>query len=100
MATNLGSEYRKLFGDGGGKNTEVVCCRDCLFARLIQYGSNPVLADCLKKPNPDDARFPYQREVASSRWICPLYKHDGSEKEIEHREAHHELRLKGAEAAA
>lgn len=100
MATNLGSEYRKLFGDGGGKNTEVVCCMDCFWANLIQYGSNPVLAECRKKPNTDNARFPYQREVASSRWICPLYKHDGSEKEIEHREAHHELRLKGAEAAA
>ena len=100
MATNLGSEYRKLFGDGGGKNTEVVCCMDCFWANLIQYGNNPVLAECRKKPNMYNERFPYQREVASSRWICPLYKHDGSEKEIEHREAHHELRLKGADAAA
>lgn len=68
------------------KNTEVVCCRDCLWAHLIQYGDNPVLAECRKKPVPDNDRFPYQREVASTSWICPTYKHDDQEKEIEKRE--------------
>ena len=69
------------------KNTEVVCCMDCVWARLIQYGNNPVLADCTKKPNADNEKFPYQREVASARWICPTWKKDSQVKSIEHREA-------------
>lgn len=68
------------------KNTEVVCCMDCFWARLIQYGNNPVLADCTKKPNVDNERFPYQREVASAKWICPTWKHDSQVKSIEKRE--------------
>lgn len=68
------------------KNTKVVCCTDCLWAHLIQYGNDPVLAECLKRPNEGNGRFPYQREVASARWICPLYKHDNKVKEIEKRE--------------
>lgn len=86
MATNVGSEYRKLFGDGGGKNTEVVCCMDCFWANLIQYSNNPVLAECRKKPNMYNEKFPYQVEVASTRWICPMYSFQGrSEKSIQHR---------------
>lgn len=86
MATNVGSEYRKFFGDGGGKNTEVVCCMDCFWANLIQYGSNPVLAECRKKPNMYNERFPYQVEVAFTRWICPMYVlQNRSEKSIQHR---------------
>lgn len=72
-------------GDSDKKNTEVVCCKDCLFAHLIQYDNNPVLAECHKKPNPGDEKFPYQREVASTRWICPTWKHDIQEKIIEKR---------------
>lgn len=67
------------------KNTKVVCCMDCLWANLIQYGNNPVLAECHKKPNPDNDKFPYQREVASARWICPTHKHDDRQKSIEKR---------------
>lgn len=96
---SVSSEYNKLFGDKDRNNTEVVCCLDCIWAKLLQYGTNPVLADCLKKPNPDNDKFPYERQVASARWICPTYKHDTKVKEIEHRDAHHELRLKGVEAA-
>lgn len=80
------------------KNTEVVCCMDCLWAKLIQYGNNPILADCLKKPNPDSEKFPYERQVASARWICPTHKHDSKAKEIEHRKTYAE-REKGVEAA-
>ena len=67
------------------KNTEVVCCRDCFWANLIQYGdSDPVLAECRKKPQPYSDRFPYEVMVAGARWICPLYKHqDASEKSIQ-----------------
>ena len=68
------------------KNTDVVCCMDCLWAKLIQYGTNPILAECHKKPNQGNERFPYQREVASSRWICPMWKLDNQVKEIEKRE--------------
>ena len=73
-------------GNKDRKNTEAVCCKDCLYAHLIQYGNNPVLAECHKKPNPGDDKFPYQREVASTRWICPTWKHDDQVKEIEKRE--------------
>lgn len=73
-------------GNKDRKNTDVVCCKDCLHAHLIQYGNNPVLAECHKKPNPGDDKFPYQREVASTRWICPICKHDDQVKEIEKRE--------------
>ena len=68
------------------KNTKVVCCRDCAWANLIQYGNNPVLAECRKKPNPDNEKFPYERMVASTRWICPIYSKGNGEKIIEKRE--------------
>ena len=73
-------------GDKDRKNTEVVCCRDCLWSHLIQYGNNPVLAECHKKPIPDNEKFPYERMVASTRWICPTWKKDDKMKEIEKRE--------------
>jgi len=68
------------------KNTQVVCCMDCLRAKLIQYGNDPVLAECTKRPNPDNDRFPYQREVASARWICPTWKRDDQVKSVEKRD--------------
>lgn len=68
------------------RNTKVVCCMDCLWAHLIQYGNDPVLAECRKRPNEGNERFPYEREVASARWICPLYKLDVNPKDIEKRE--------------
>ena len=79
------SSYNQT-NDKNKKNTKVVCCRDCAWANLIQYGTNPVLAECRKRPNPDSDKFPYERMVASTRWICPTYKHDDQEKEIEKRE--------------
>ena len=84
---SIRSNYNAIVGtEKESKNTKVVCCMDCAWAHLIQYGSNPVLAECYKKPNPDNDKFPYEREVASSRWICPAWKHDASEKTIEKRE--------------
>lgn len=68
------------------KNTKVVCCMDCFWANLIRYGNNPVLSECHKQPDPDNERFPYKREVASARWICPMWKKDDSEKTIDQRE--------------
>ena len=68
------------------KNTQVVCCMDCLWANLHQYGTNPILAGCRKQPNPDNERFPFKVMVASARWICPDWKKDPNEKSIEKRE--------------
>ena len=68
------------------KNTKVVCCMDCAWANLIQYGNNPVLAECQKRPNPESENFPYERMVASTRWICPSYSEGDSNKTVEKRE--------------
>ena len=67
------------------KNTQVVCCMDCLWANLHRYGSNPILARCTKKPNDGNEKFPYQVEVAGARRICPNYKHQDGEKFIQQR---------------
>jgi hypothetical protein len=72
-------------GKGERKNTEVVSCMDCFWANLHRYGSNPILAQCTRKPNPGNPMFPYRVEVASARWICPLYKHQDGEKFIQQR---------------
>lgn len=67
-------------------NTKVVCCLSCFWANLIQYGTNPVLAECRKKPNDGDQRFPYQVEVASAQQICRTYRYQPeSEKTIQKR---------------
>ena len=82
------SNYNEVVGKGKEKkNTEVVCCMDCAWAHLIQYGNNPLLAECQKKPIFENDKFPYEREVASSRRVCPTWKHqDRHEKTIEKRE--------------
>ena len=64
-----------------------VCCMDCLYSRLIQYGNNPILADCHKQPQAGNDRFPYQREVARTMRICRMYKYTDEVKEIEKRTA-------------
>lgn len=66
---------------------EAVCCMDCFWANLIQYGDNdPVLAECRQKPQLFNERFPYEVEVARAGRICALHKHqDRSEKTIQKR---------------
>ena len=66
-------------------NKDVVCCMDCFWANLFRYDNNPILSQCTKKPNPGNERFPYQVEVASTRWVCPLYKHQDGDKFIQQR---------------
>ena len=66
----------------------LVCCMDCLYSRLMRYGSNPVLAECLKKPQPGNERFPYQREVARPLRQCGMHSHTDDPKEIEQRTGH------------
>lgn len=81
------SNYNAIVGnEKESKNTKVVYCIDCAWAHLIQYGNNPILAECHKKPIPDNEKFPYERMVASARWICPTWKHDNQAKEIEKHE--------------
>ena len=60
------------------KRNPVLCdCTDCLWANLVQYDGprDPLLAECTKKPQPNDTRFPYQVEVARSKKLCPHHEH-------------------------
>lgn len=66
---------------------KIVRCRCCLHAGLMQYSKHdPVLAECHKKPDADNERFPYQVEVANVPRMCPLYKwQDPEEKTVQMR---------------
>lgn len=68
-------------------NTHLCSCMTCLHAMLHRYGNNPVLAACQKKPQPGNAKFPYDVMVASFEWICPHYKHEEGDKWIQPRVA-------------
>ena len=70
------------------KNTRPVCCMDCLHSKLMRYDNNPVLAECHRKPQPGNERFPYQREVARPLRQCAMHKHTDEPKEIEQRSGH------------
>lgn len=66
---------------------KAVRCRSCRHAHLIRYGSNPVLAECTKKPQPLNPRFPFAVDVACTLKNCALYVwQDESSKEVEVRE--------------
>lgn len=64
---------------------KAVCCRNCMHADLIQYGDDPVLAQCLMKPDRYNERFPYDVDVASTPRLCPMHKYTGEEKWIQKR---------------
>ncbi len=68
-------------------NKKVVCCMDCFWANLIQYGDHdPILAECRKKPQPHSERFPYEVEVARAGKSCALHQlQDAGEKSIQKR---------------
>ena len=57
------------------------CCKNCLHAQLLRYGNNPIIAECHKKPQPGNDKFPYERMVASSQ-VCNEWKQDASDKVI------------------
>lgn len=101
MATISSNYNRVVSKDQEKKNTEVACCMDCFWANLMQYGTNPVLAQCRRKPNTGDARFPYDVMVAMTKWICPMFKYqDRKEKTILPRVRPSETQLeKGQDAA-
>jgi len=64
---------------------KLVCCRNCMHASLIQYGDNPVLAQCLKKPDPYNEKFPYDVDVAGSPRLCAMHQEAIGEKWIQKR---------------
>ena len=68
-------------------NTQLCSCMTCKHAMLHRYGANPVLAACEAKPQPGNAKFPYEVMVASTVWICPLYLREEGDKWIQPREA-------------
>lgn len=74
-----------------GRPKGPVRCIDCINAKLIQYDKNPILAECSKKPQPGNVRFPYEISIASSVRMCQMHRHqDVSDKTVEHR-THHEV---------
>ena len=70
-----------------GRKAEAVCCMDCFWANLLQYGDHdPVLAECRQKPQMFNARFPYEVEVARAKRLCAMHQlQDRSEKTVQKR---------------
>lgn len=66
-------------------NTKLCCCATCEHSMLHQYGTNPVLADCRKKPQPGNRRFPFWVMVARTMWVCPMWQQTENEKWIQPR---------------
>lgn len=64
------------------KSKQLVCCRSCIHSRLIQYGTNPVLALCPKKPD-GYSKYGMEVDVASSMKYCSMYGECHDEKYIE-----------------
>lgn len=60
-----------------------VRCNTCLHAHLHRYDSNPILAACHAKPQPDNERFPFEIEVASILRLCNEYDLDLNEKVVQ-----------------
>lgn len=86
-SVNMSTKQNKQQSGSQSRSDGFVCCMDCLFSYLLQYGNNPVLADCHQKPQPGNDRFPYQREVARAKRICKLHSHTDQVKVIEKRVA-------------
>lgn len=57
-------------------------CYNCKHSRLLQYDSNPVIAECCAKPQPGDVLFPYERFVASTPACMGWCKYEGRVKYI------------------
>ena len=63
----------------------LVRCIDCAFANLLRYDANPVLAECTKKPNNINDRYPYDVDVASTPRYCDIYQKSADAKSIQQR---------------
>lgn len=74
--------------DGGNRKAPdgMMRCRNCQHSVLLQYGSNPVIAECMKKPQSWSVRFPYEREVADVCRNCKMYSYTDEKKEVKHLE--------------
>ncbi len=57
-------------------------CYNCKHSRLLQYGNNPVIAECCAKPQPGNELFPYERFVASTPACLGWSKYEGRVKYI------------------
>lgn len=57
-----------------------VCCKNCLHATLIQYGSNPVLALCSQKPAYN--KYGFDVDIANALRTCSMHVKDLSDKDI------------------
>lgn len=64
------------------KITTGATCINCKHSRLLQYGKNPVIAECCAKPQPGDELFPYERFVASTPACLGWSKYEGRVKYI------------------
>lgn len=58
-----------------------VCCKNCEHANLIQYGDNPILALCTKKPDYYN-KYGWEVDVASGLKTCKMHKACHGEKGI------------------
>ena len=65
-----------------------VTCLTCKHSGLHRYDSNPILAACHKKPQPDNDRFPFAVDVVSTLRLCNDYDKAVGEKTIEQRFKH------------
>ena len=77
----------KTIASGNETNTKhkVVRCLNCLHAGLHRYGNNPVLSACHAQPQPENKKFPYQVEIASTPRKCSDWAFDPNEKTVEQR---------------
>lgn len=57
-------------------------CINCKHSRLLQYGNNPVIAECTAKPQPGEVLFPFERFVASTPACLGWSKYKGRVKYI------------------
>lgn len=64
---------------------KIVCCLNCLHAKLHRYDKDPILSACMRKPQPDNEKFPYDVQVACHLRRCSDWKLDPNRKEIEQR---------------
>ena len=83
MTRSIKSQNRKAAGKK--KACGNVACTECAHARLIQYDNDPLLAECLRKPQLFSVRFPYQVEVARAKKFCEMYEHTDDVKAIQKR---------------
>jgi hypothetical protein len=75
----------KTSGNETNAKYKLVCCLNCLHADLHRYDNNPTLAACHAQPQPDNARFPYQVEVACHLRKCNDWALDPEKKTVEQR---------------